>query len=164
VKNIKGGYFGRERFVLTCWAYRILPYLGFDYCRLEEWGFILKHLPRGKDLRILDVGCVASLFIHELARYGKVIGMDSRPYFENLPKAIQFIQGDALRMPFPDDSFDCITIVSVIEHIGLGSYHDPVANDGDFKAMDELRRVLKKDGALFVTTITGSEYSIAMGG
>lgn len=160
LKSVKGGYLGRQRFILTTWIYRFLPLLGIDYCRLIEWRFILENLPRGRKLKILDVGSTASLFIHELAKYGKTFGIDSRPYFENLPKTIKFLQCDVLKMPFPDNYFDCVTVISVIEHIGLGAYGDPINNDGDFKATEELKRVLKTGGVLFVTTVVGSKYVV----
>lgn len=159
-KNIKGGYLGRERFILTCWIYRFLPYLGFDYCRLVEWQFILKNLAKKRPLKILDVGCCASLFIYELAHYGKTWGIDTRPYGESLPKNIKFLQADVLKMPFVDNYFDCITLVSVIEHLGLGSYQAPHYRDGDFKAMKELKRVLKKGGQLFLTTVIANQHRV----
>jgi SAM-dependent methyltransferase len=111
-------------------------------------------------LKILDAGCAASFFIYELQRYGQVFGIDSRPYFENLPKAIKFIQGDILHMPFPENYFDCVTVISVIEHVGLGAYGDPIKDGGDFEAIQNLKRVLKKGGTLFLTTLIGNRYVI----
>ncbi len=160
IKNVKSGKFGLQRFLLTYWAYRLLPLFGFDYCRLVEWKFILDNLPRKKGLDILDVGCTSSLFIHKLSRYGKAIGIDSRPYFENLPRHIKFYQCDISNMPFADNSFDCITMISVIEHVGLGAYRDPKYDDGDFKAMRELRRLLKPGGVLFLTTLIGKHSCV----
>lgn len=153
LKSVKGGYLGRQRFILTTWIYRILPYLGFDYCRLIEWRFILENLPKVRKLKILDVGSTASLFIYGLAKYGKTFGIDSRPYFEKLPKTIKFLQYDVLKMPFSDSCFDVITFISVVEHIGLSSYGGPLHDESDFKAMSELKRVLRPDGMLFMTTL-----------
>ena len=69
LKEIKGGYFGRERFLLMTAIYRLLPYLGFNYCRLAEWKFVLKNLPKTK-LKILDIGSTSSLFIYEFVGRG----------------------------------------------------------------------------------------------
>jgi SAM-dependent methyltransferase len=164
IKNIKSGYLGRVRFLLIYFIYHFLPLFGFDYSRLIEWRFILKNLPKNKKLRILDVGCTSSLFIYELARYGKVFGVDARPYFENLPKTIKFLQCDVSKTPFPDNYFDCITAISVIEHIGLGAYTDPAYDNGDFKAMEELRRIVRVGGMLFITTVIGNKYIITPNG
>ena len=67
-------------------------------------------------------------------------------------------------MPFPDNYFDCIAVISVIEHIGLGAYKDTVYEDGDFKAMGELKRVLRAGGVVFVTTMIGNEDIITPNG
>lgn len=50
------------------------------------------------------------------------------------------VQGDALALPFPDDSFDKIVAAEVLEHI-----------PDDMRAMSELLRVLKPGGQLAVT-------------
>ena len=48
---------------------------------------------------------------------------------------------DARRMSYPDESFDLVYSISVIEHI---------PGDGDSKALAEFRRVLKPEGVLVV--------------
>lgn len=50
------------------------------------------------------------------------------------------VQGDALKLPFPDDTFDKIVAAEVLEHI-----------PNDMPAMAELLRVLKPGGQLAVT-------------
>jgi SAM-dependent methyltransferase len=50
------------------------------------------------------------------------------------------VNGDAVRLPFPDDTFDRIIAAEVLEHV-----HD------DTGAMDELARVLKPGGRLAAT-------------
>jgi SAM-dependent methyltransferase len=161
-RNFGYGHFGKQKFIFLYWVYHFLPYLGYDYCRLIEWEFILKdlNLEKKEKKNILDVGCVYSFFIHYLSRYGNVFGLDAQPYLWYLPKNIQFVNGDILNTPYPDDYFDCITLVSVIEHIGLGAYGDPVLKDGDLKAMEELKRILRKGGSLFLTTVIADQYTI----
>lgn len=164
-KNVKGGYLGRQRFILTCWIYRIFPYLGFDYCRLIEWQFILRNLPQNKKRKILDVGCTGSLFIYELAVRGyEAYGIDTRRYSEKLPSRIRFIRADVTSSPFPANSFDCIILISVVEHIGLGGYKDPIHDDGDFKAMKEFKRILQPEGILFISTVVGNKHIITPNG
>lgn len=52
------------------------------------------------------------------------------------------VVGDIHKLPFPDNSFDVITLFMVMEHL-----YDPL------RAIKEFRRVLKKDGILIGTTV-----------
>jgi len=63
-------------------------------------------------------------------------------------------------MPFPDNYFDRVVAVSTIEHIGLGAYNDPNYNNGDFIAMMELTRVLKKGGKMLITLPFGAKHPL----
>ncbi|RKY33477.1 MAG: hypothetical protein DRP68_02165 [Candidatus Omnitrophota bacterium] len=161
IKNIKGGHLGRGRFLFTYFIYHFLPYLGYDYSRLVEWKFILRNLPKDKESKVLDVGCTSSLFIYELAGRGyETYGIDTRKYCEALPSRIKFLQSDIINTPFPSGFFDIVILISVIEHIGLGTYQDPIYNEGDIGAVREIRRILKKGGFLFITTLIGNRYII----
>ena len=53
------------------------------------------------------------------------------------------LRGDATRLPFPDDTFDCVVTSEVLEHI-----------QDDVSAIAELHRVLKPGGSLAVTVPT----------
>ena len=61
------------------------------------------------------------------------------------PSASGFIThvGDALSLPFKDETFDKIICAEVMEHV-----------DDDFKACSELARVLKKNGRIAITVPT----------
>jgi SAM-dependent methyltransferase len=50
------------------------------------------------------------------------------------------VNGDAVRLPFPDNTFDCIIAAEVLEHV-----------PDDVGALDELTRVLKPGGRLAAT-------------
>lgn len=56
-----------------------------------------------------------------------------------------------LKAPFRDNSFDRVTAISTIEHIGLGRYDDLIDSQGDRKAIEEIHRVLKKGSEALVT-------------
>lgn len=63
---------------------------------------------------------------------------------------------DLTNLPFIDNSLDCVSCMHVIEHIGLGRYGDPIDYNGDIKAINELKRVVKVGGdLLFVVPIGG---------
>jgi len=103
----------------------------------------------GSGNRILDVACgtgdlALALFESTGAR---VIGTDfCRPMLEianrkasERQRAIPFIEGDALQLPFPDDSFDGVTI-------GFGLRNLASVEGG----LSELFRVLKPGGMMVV--------------
>ena len=84
---------------------------------------------------------------------GTGINMDSYPLSEEIlnDKNIKTVECDVEKMPFEDNSFDAVLVSHILEHcFNLGV------------ALKEIRRVLKKDGYLFVflpeyvTTISAS--------
>ncbi len=66
-------------------------------------------------------------------------------------------QADLTQLPFEDASISCMSCMHVIEHIGLGRYGDPLDPEGDVKAINELKRVLKPGGNLILVTPVGKQ-------
>ena len=116
----------------------------------------LSTLPKGS--KVLDLGCTESTFPLQAATLGyKVTGFDFRKYPYVHPN-LRFVQGDILKLPFGAEEFDAVFCISTIEHIGLGFYNDPLAQEeADHKALREAARVLKKAGMLVLTVPYGTE-------
>ena len=81
-----------------------------------------------KGAYILEVGSGLGQCSHQFAEKGakKVVGMEyspskvnwSKSYFlEGKNKNLNFIQGDAENIKFPDDEFDLVFSISVLEHV-----------------------------------------------
>jgi len=119
--------------------------------RIVEHPLVFRILKLTKG-RILDIGCCESKLIIELASLGyEAYGIDQKDYSLLHPN-FHFIKADIMKMPFPDNFFDCITAISTIEHIGFGIYGDPIIEKGgDKKAITEMKRVLKKGGRMLIT-------------
>lgn len=62
---------------------------------------------------------------------------------ENGCSGIEYILGDAMSMPFPENSFDCITISFGFRNL---TYHNPHRD----KYLSEIYRVLKENGKIFI--------------
>jgi len=93
--------------------------------------------------RILDVGCGKGLFI-ECAPH-RIIGVDSNWYSlkECAKEGYSVIKGDALELPFADQSFDGVHCTDLIEHFSPSDTRSLLL---------EMLRVLKAGGLLVVGT------------
>src|SRR5262245_591841 len=103
--------------------------------------------------RVLDVGCGSGAVTREIARRvgrtGLAVGRDPSPallavardlaHETGVGDHVEFREGDALRLPFPDRSFDAAVCVTVLSHVPNGE-----------AAIPELARVLRSGGRLGV--------------
>lgn len=121
-----------------------------DWSRQWEYPFVLANLPAdGIGRRILDAGCGYRFFAPLLARRGfdvDACDLDASigPKYDEVAArfdiAIEFSQQDLAKLAYPDERFDHICCISVLEHA-----HDPVA------IIREFRRCLKVGGTLLLT-------------
>lgn len=124
--------------------------------RLVEYSWVLTQI--GKDTRqVLDVGSTTSLFPIELASMGyDVYSIDPRNYIEwhgSVHPDMKFIMGDICEAPFTSKFFDVVTAISTIEHIGKEDFYKIPSVDEikDLTAIQEIARILKKDGRFIFT-------------
>ncbi|HEX4274939.1 MAG TPA: class I SAM-dependent methyltransferase [Bryobacteraceae bacterium] len=116
---------------------------------------ILKNLPCGS--RVLDLGCNAGSFASS-ATQAEVVRIDREPAGPGA-KRTNFVQTDSARLPFADQSFDAVISNHSLEHF-----------DDLNGALQEIRRVITRDGSLFVavpdaSTLTDKVYRwLARGG
>lgn len=112
---------------------------------------LAKRVDLGGMRTVLDVGVtadqgnIASNFFEKLYPYPEritALSDQDASWMENVWPGLTFIQGDALAMPFADNSFDLVFSSAVIEHVGGDE------NQGCF--LHECFRVAKKH--VFLTT------------
>ena len=63
---------------------------------------------------------------------------------------------DLTNLDFESDSIESISCMHTIEHIGLGRYGDPIDPKADITAIEELKRIVKRGGSLFIVVPIGS--------
>jgi 2-polyprenyl-3-methyl-5-hydroxy-6-metoxy-1,4-benzoquinol methylase len=119
--------------------------------RIVEYPLVLRLLrPAG---RVLDIGCCSSRLPIQIASLGfEVHGVDVRPYPFTHP-LFKFHQLDFVRdgARLGAETFDVVTAVSTVEHIGLGGYGEVTDPQGDLRAMQAIHTVLKPGGQLIIT-------------
>ena len=104
---------------------------------------VLRRLEIGASAELLDAGCASGRTLDELARYGNVHGIELNPLgvAAARKRGHRDVQVAAVEdMPFPDNTFDVVTCLDVIEH-----------TPDDRASLRELYRVTKPGGALVVT-------------
>lgn len=117
---------------------------------------ILNYCGIHNEAKVLDVGCGTGYFSRFIAEGNKtvhVVGLEFEQsfieYAQNEAKEklldIAFIQGDALHLPFEDESFDAVT-----SHTFLTSVSDTS------KSLKEMIRVCKKGGT--ISSITAMSF------
>jgi hypothetical protein len=121
---------------------------GFDQHYVYHVAWAMKKVREINPAHHVDIG--SSLhFCTSLAPFYPVTYMDYRS-----PR----LHVDRLRLASIDlaketmGSFESLSCLHVVEHIGLGRYGDTLDNEGDIKAMNNLKRMAKKD-LLFVVPV-----------
>jgi SAM-dependent methyltransferase len=107
----------------------------------------MKFLRKGSSLKMLDVGCGQGYYVRDAMEEGiNAYGIDISTYaLENALAEVKdrITFGSITEIPFADEEFDVMTAFDVIEHIHPKDTLNAVA---------EIRRVLKPDGIIIITT------------
>jgi ubiquinone/menaquinone biosynthesis C-methylase UbiE len=101
---------------------------------------------------VLDAGCGVGYGTRLLAEHGpaRLVGVDvSSEALAHAPaNGAEWVQADLRELPFPADSFDLVVCFEVIEHV-----------EEQERVLDELRRVLRKDGILLISSPNRDVYA-----
>lgn len=150
---------GLPRNRLIAFARSIFPYQTVIKTneRIVENPFVFMNLNLSRGSRILEVGCCRSTIAIQLASLGyKVTACDLKYYKYKHPNLF-FIQGDLRKLSLPIYHFDAATIVSTIEHTGMGAYGELIDKNGDKQMIQKIRKLLKPKGQIILTVPFGKK-------
>lgn len=111
-----------------------------------------------KNKKVLDIGCWTGQFeklavIHSKEIWGIDPSIEAIKIAKKLVPKAKFKVGNALNLRFENNYFDAVTLLDVIEHIPKGT---------ERKCLDEIKRVLKPNGFLVISTPYAHPVSILL--
>lgn len=131
----------------TIASYAMLDRIVNSRALKEKINIVLKQHP--KPGRLLDVGCAAGEFLHEMHTLGwSVTGIDISKdmcHYVRSKYGIDVLNKDVENINFPKDSFDCITFWASLEHI-----YDPM------ETLHNTNNILK-DGGIVIILVPNAE-------
>lgn len=133
--------------------------------RHVEYPWAIIHANLDKPLKILDIGSGVSLFPIYLASKNhdvSVVDNDEVLIDRISPKLAEWAEtkvnyklGSATKLDFPDNTFDRVFCISVLEHLEEevidGQHVNQHKNNLDIKAIGEMLRVVKPNGLIILT-------------
>jgi hypothetical protein len=159
LKEFKGGMgddfqWGRQLPILDEWSASSGSLGAYFHQDLQVADWIYQKSPA----RHVDVGSRIDGFIGHLAVFREVEVLDIRPQ----PHAIRnivFHQLDLMEK-LPSEWVECtdsLSCLHTIEHFGLGRYGDTIDPDGHIKGVEQLKRMVKPGGLLYLSTPIGPQ-------
>ncbi len=117
---------------------------------------VARRIFEGKPDKHLDVGSRVDGFIAHVASFREITILDIRPLIGKIPN-VSFsqcnIMGDLA--PALVESTDSLSCLHTLEHFGLGRYGDPVNYDGYLEGYNNLYRILRPGGKLYLSVPIG---------
>ena len=135
---------------------------GYDE-RVVEFPWVASRSLRG---RLLDAGSTLN-HLHVLARLRPRVDdlhiVTLAPEERSYPRmGVSYVYADLRELPFRDGTYDCVTSLSTLEHVGMDNsyYGSEPGSEGDpqqecLRAARELRRVIRSGGELYLTVPVG---------
>lgn len=105
----------------------------------------------------VDIGSRIDGFVAHVAAFRKVEVFDIRKLEKNIPN-VKFVRADLMVENFEIENYcDSISCLHAIEHFGLGRYGDPIDINGHLKGLNNIAKILKKNGRFYFSTPIGPQ-------
>ena len=106
----------------------------------------------------VDIGSRIDGFVSHVASFRKIEVFDIRPQ-ETIIHNITFRCADFMDTIGEqyNDYCDSVSSLHAIEHFGLGRYGDPIMFDGYLKGLENMKKILKKNGKFYFSVPIGPQ-------
>lgn len=118
---------------------------------------IAQRIYKNNPIKHVDIGSSINGFVAHVAVFREIELFDIR-FQESKVENIIFNQVDLMKLPkYLIGYCDSISSLHAIEHFGLGRYNDPVDYYGHIKAIENIYRMLKKNGKFYFSVPIGKQ-------
>ncbi len=112
---------------------------------------------KNNPVKHVDVGSRTDGFVAHVASFREIEVLDIRDLGDNILN-IRFKRSDIMSDDFNlDDYCDSVSSLHVIEHLGLGRYGDKIDCNGHLKGLNNIYRMLKKEGKFYFSVPIGEQ-------
>jgi hypothetical protein len=107
-------------------------------------------------VRHIDIASRIDGFVAHVASFRKIEVMDVRDLESTGHENISFIKANLMNEESAQSNItDSVSCLHAIEHFGLGRYGDPLDPDGHLKGFNNILRMLKPEGTLYISFPVG---------
>jgi hypothetical protein len=122
---------------------------------------VAQHIFLANPSKHLDIGSRIDGFVAHVATFRKIEIMDIRNLKQSVHTNIQFIQRDLMVNENKYyETYDSISCLHAIEHFGLGRYGDSIDPFGHIKGFNNMLKMLKKNGTLYISFPIGKSNEV----
>lgn len=105
----------------------------------------------------VDIGSRIDGFVAHVASFREIEVFDIRILSTDIIN-VKFVQANLMSDDFSLVNYcDSVSCLHVIEHFGLGRYNDPIDVNGHIKGLNNIYKLLKKGGKLYLSTPIGKQ-------
>jgi SAM-dependent methyltransferase len=128
--------------------------------------YLLSKIINFKNKKILDIGCNVGVTLSFLDSSNELFGLDINKKFlseaKKINPGVNFSNLSMNKLPYKSDFFDVILMMNVIPSYDF-KLNNPNKNEFIEQTFNEVYRVLKKNGRLYLSTPNGDSFYYSSG-
>lgn len=122
---------------------------------------IASFIYKANPVRHIDIGSRIDGFVSHVASFRKIDVMDIRKLENTGHENISFLQANLMQPLAENENIaDSISCLHAIEHFGLGRYGDPLDPFGHIKGFNNILKILKTGGILYISFPIGRKNEL----